>query len=56
MELITYELSRIVYLTNVARDGGGAFWPDVAQRVIQKYSFVKVPNIDDLRRILNPLA
>jgi hypothetical protein len=49
MELIGHELSRIVYLTNVARRGGGAFMPDVAQGVLQRYSFAKFPNLDQLQ-------
>jgi hypothetical protein len=50
MELIAHEISRIVYLTNVVRRGGGAFLPDIAQRVLQKYSFVKFPSVDDLQK------
>jgi hypothetical protein len=50
MQLIGHELSRIVYLTNVTRRGGGAFLPDVAQRVLQKYSFVKFPGVDELQK------
>jgi hypothetical protein len=50
MELIGHELSRVVYLTNVGRRDGGVFFPDVAQTVLQKYSFVKFPNLDDLQK------
>jgi hypothetical protein len=50
MELITHDLSRIVYLSNFAKRDGGAFLPEVAQKVLQKYSFVKFPNVDDLQK------
>jgi hypothetical protein len=50
VQLIGYELTRVVYLTTVVRPAGGAFLPDVAQRVLQKYSFVKFPSIDDLQK------
>lgn len=50
MELIAHELSRVVYLTNVARREGGVFLPELAQKVLQRYSFVKFPNVDDLQR------
>jgi hypothetical protein len=49
MELIAHELSRIVYLTNVVRRAGGIFLPDIAQSVLQRYSFVKFPNVDQLQ-------
>jgi hypothetical protein len=49
VELIGHELSRIVYLTNVMRRDGGAYLPEVAQGVLQRYSFVKYPNIDQLQ-------
>lgn len=50
MELITHELSRVVYLANFARRDGGPFQPEVAQKVLQKYSFVKFPGVDDLQK------
>jgi hypothetical protein len=50
VQLIGHELTRIVYLTSVVRPAGGAFLPDVAQRVLQKYSFVKFPSVDDLQK------
>ena len=49
MELICHDVSRIVYLTTMNRREGGAFLPDIAQKVIQKYSFVKYPNLDELQ-------
>ena len=50
MELIAHELSRVVYLTNVIRREGSPFLPELAQRVLQKYSFVKFPGVDDLQK------
>jgi hypothetical protein len=50
MELIGHELSRVVYLTNVVRSDGSPFQPEIAQKVIQKYSFVKYPNVDELQK------
>lgn len=50
MELIGYEVCRIVYLTNVARPAGGVYLPELAGRVIQQYSFLKFPNADDLQK------
>lgn len=49
MELIGHELSRIVYLTNMVRSGGGAYLPEVAHGVVQKYSFLKFPNLEQLQ-------
>ena len=50
MELIGHDLSRIVYLTTMNRREGGVFLPDIAQKVIEKYSFVKYPNLDELQK------
>ena len=50
MELIGHDLSRIVYLTTMNRREGGVFLPDIAQKAIQKYSFVKYPNLDELQK------
>jgi hypothetical protein len=50
VELISQEVSRLVYLTNIVRSEGNAYLPELAQRVIQKYSFLKFPNADDLQK------
>ena len=50
MELIGHDLSLIVYLTTMNRREGGVFLPDIAQKVIQKYSFAKYPNLDELQK------
>jgi hypothetical protein len=50
VQLIGYELSRIVYLTNVGRLAGGVFLPEVAHQVIQRYSFAKAPTLDELQK------
>ena len=50
MELIGHEPSRIFYLTTMNRREGGVFLPDVAHKVIQKYSFAKYPNLDELQK------
>lgn len=50
MELIGYEVSRIVYLTNLVRREGGGYLPEIAQRVIQNYSFLKFPSADELQK------
>jgi hypothetical protein len=50
VQLIGYELSRIVYLTNIRRLAGGAFLPELAHQVIQRYSFVKSPTLDELQK------
>jgi hypothetical protein len=49
MELIIHDLCRIVYLTNVGRKDGGVFQPELVQKVLQKYSFVKFPSVEDLQ-------
>jgi hypothetical protein len=49
MELIGHDLSRIVYLTTMNRREGGVLLPDVAHKVVQKYSFARYPNFDDLQ-------
>ncbi|WOH72814.1 hypothetical protein RX330_31805 [Bradyrhizobium sp. NDS-1] len=50
MELIGYDVSRIVYLTNFVRREGSGYLPEIAQRVIQTYSFLKSPSADDLQK------
>lgn len=50
MQLIGYEASRIVYLTSVGRLSGGVVVAELAQQVVQRYSFLKPPTLDDLQK------
>lgn len=50
MEFIGHDVSRIVYLTNIVRTEGSTYLPELAQLVIQRYSFLKFPNADDLQK------
>jgi hypothetical protein len=50
VELIVPDLSRIVYLTNFGRKDGGVFQPDLVQKVLQNYSFLKFPSVEDLQK------
>ncbi|WOH55298.1 hypothetical protein [Bradyrhizobium sp. BWC-3-1] len=50
MEFIGHDVSRIVYLTNIVRAEGSTYLPELAQLVIQRYSFLKFPNADDLQK------
>jgi hypothetical protein len=48
VQLIGYEASRVVQLTNVGRLAGGVVVAELAQQVVQKFSFLKFPTLDDL--------
>lgn len=50
MELIGHEVSRVVYLTNIVRLNGSAYLPELAQRVIQKYAFLKFPTAEEIQK------
>ncbi len=51
MELAAIELSRIVYLTHRVRPAGQMYVPDAVQKFAQRYSFAKLPTVDDLARV-----
>lgn len=50
MELISFDTTRIIYLTQVHRIAGQPFLPEVAAKLIQRYSFAKYPTMDDLQK------
>lgn len=50
MEFIGHDVSRIVFLTNIVRPEGATYLPELAQLVIQRYSFLKFPSADDLQK------
>ena len=48
MELIEIDDTRVVHLVNMRRRGGQAYWPEVAAKLVARYSFVRYPTIQDL--------
>jgi hypothetical protein len=40
----------VVYLTNIVRLDGSAYLPELVQRVIQKYSFLKFPTVEEIQK------
>jgi hypothetical protein len=46
MELVGIENSRIIFLTQIHRPSGQLYFPDAAAKLVERYSFVKVPNLD----------
>jgi hypothetical protein len=50
MELTVFETSRVVLLTQVHRPAGQAYLPEVAAKVVQRYSFARHPTLDDLQK------
>ncbi len=50
MELAAIDNSRIIYLTLVNRDGGPAYLPEVISKIGERYSFAKLPQVDDLTK------
>jgi hypothetical protein len=50
MELISHDMSRVIYLVNVHRPQGQAYLPEAAAKLVQRYSFAKYPTLDDLQK------
>lgn len=48
MELLAYDTSRIVYLLHVHRLAGQPYIPAAARALVQRYSFAKYPDLDEL--------
>jgi len=48
MELIEIDDTRVVHLVNLRRLAGQPYWPEVAAKLIARYSFVRHPTIQDL--------
>lgn len=46
MELVQIENSRVILLTQMHRPGGQLYLPDAAKKLIERYSFVKGPILD----------
>ena len=50
MELIGFDTSSVVYLTQVYRPAGQPYMPEAAAKLVQRYSFAKFPTLDDLQK------
>ena len=50
MELIAFDTSRIIFLLQVHRRAGQPYVPEVAAKLVQRYSFAKYPTLDDLQK------
>lgn len=48
MELIEIDDTRVVHLVNMRRRSGQAYWPEVAAKLVARYSFIRYPSIQDL--------
>jgi hypothetical protein len=48
MELVALETSRIIYLTQVVRPEGQVYLPDAAAKLVERYSFVRHPSIEQI--------
>jgi hypothetical protein len=48
VQLVSIEISRIIYLTQMTRPAGQPYLPDAASKLQQRYSFAKVPSITEL--------
>src|SRR5438132_2852927 len=48
MELIEIDDTRVVHLLNMRRRAGQAYWPEVAAKLVGRYSFIRYPSIQDL--------
>src|SRR5436853_258375 len=40
--------TRVVHLLNMRRRAGQAYWPEVAAKLVGRYSFIRYPSIQDL--------
>jgi hypothetical protein len=54
MQLVSIEISKIIYLTLLNRPGGEMYVPEVAMKFAQRYSFAKSPDIDELANANQP--
>lgn len=48
MDLVAVENTRITYLLQVFRAAGISYQPELVQKLIQRYSFVKFPSLEEL--------
>src|SRR6266699_3571636 len=48
MELIEIDDTRVVHLVYIRRAGGQVYWPEVAAKLVARYSFLRYPTIQDL--------
>jgi hypothetical protein len=53
MELVSTDASRVVYLTQLHRPTGGLYLPEAAAKLAQRYSFAKLPTLEDLLKDTN---
>jgi hypothetical protein len=51
MELAGIDFSRIIYLTQRMRPAGQVYVPDAVQKLAQRYSFAKLPSVEELTRL-----
>ena len=50
MQLAAIEMSKIIYLTQLYRPTGQLYIPEAIAKIVQRYSFVKHPSIEDLTK------
>jgi hypothetical protein len=50
VDIVGYETSRIIYLMNLFRNKGSAYLPEVAEKIIREYCFLKFPNADEIQK------
>jgi hypothetical protein len=50
MELVAIENSRIIYLTQVHRPAGELYFPDASAKLVERYSFIKYPSVEEITR------
>ena len=48
MQLVSIEISQIIYLTQMTRPPGQPYLPDAASKLQERYSFAKFPSITEL--------
>jgi len=48
MEVVGIENSRVIYLLDLFRPAGEVYQPDAVAKIIQRYSFVKFPSLENL--------
>jgi hypothetical protein len=54
MELASIDFSRIIYFTQRVRPAGQVYVPEAVQKLAQRYSFAKLPSVEELTRF--PIA
>jgi hypothetical protein len=48
MELIAFDDSKVVYLLDMFRPAGQLYQPEAATKIVQRYSFMKFPSVENL--------